>query len=232
MSPKKALKKLQKDELFALTLAMYQFYRSNLAPNYNSVKAQLDSMDRLYMNAQMEVFSRDRFFPDANSTLRLSYGKVEGFAPRDAITYDHYTTLSGVVSKYVPGDYEFDLPERLLELEESKEYGDYANEHGELPVCFIASNHTSGGNSGSPAINGRGELIGLNFDRVWEGTMSDYNFDERICRNIMVDIRYVLFIDDKFAGASHLVDEMDLVYGAEEEVVGEDNIPTEMEVAE
>ena len=102
MSPKKALKKLQKDELFALTLAMYQFYRSNLVPNYNSVKAQLDSMDRLYMNAQMEVFSRDRFFPDANSTLRLSYGKVEGFAPRDAITYDHYTTLGGVVSKYVP----------------------------------------------------------------------------------------------------------------------------------
>ena len=215
-SPKKLAKALEKDEFFQLVLSMFSFYRSDLAAGYGNVKAQLDSMDRLYMKAQMDVFNRRRFFPDANSTLRLSYGKVEGFEPRDAVSYDYYTTLDGVIAKYQPGDYEFDLPSKLLELNESKDYGDYANDRGELPVCFIASNHTSGGNSGSPAINGKGELIGLNFDRVWEGTMSDYNFDESRCRNIMVDIRYVLFIIDKFAGATYLVDEMDLVYAAEE----------------
>lgn len=222
LSPKKVKKALAKDELFNLSDALLDYYHNNLAGPYGTIRAQIDSMDRIYMKAQMEVFPRDRFYPDANSTLRLSYGKVEGFAPRDAVTYNHITTLEGVVAKYVPGDYEFDLPSRLLELEASKEYGDYANEEGELPVCFIASNHTSGGNSGSPAINGRGELIGLNFDRVWEGTMSDYNFDERICRNIMVDIRYVLFIVDKFAGAGHLVEEMDLVYTPEEVAPAED----------
>ena len=213
---KKMEKTLQKDDFFQLVLSMFSYYRSDLAAGYGNVKAQLDSMDRLYMQAQMEVFSKDRFFPDANSTLRLSYGKVEGFEPRDGVTYDYYTTLDGLVAKYQPGDYEFDLPPRILELHSTQEYGDYANEKGELPVCFIASNHTSGGNSGSPAINGKGELIGLNFDRVWEGTMSDYNFDESRCRNIMVDVRYVLFIIDKFAGAGYLVDEMDLVYAAEE----------------
>ena len=215
-SAKKINKTLAKDDFFQLVLSMFSFYRSDLAAGYGTVKAQLDSMDRLYMKAQMEVFSKDRFFPDANSTLRLSYGKVEGFEPRDGVSYDYYTTLDGLVAKYQPGDYEFDLPARILELHSTKEYGDYANDKGELPVCFIASNHTSGGNSGSPAINGRGELIGLNFDRVWEGTMSDYNFDESRCRNIMVDVRYVLFIIDKFAGAGYLVDEMDLVYAAEE----------------
>lgn len=226
MSTKKALKALSKDELYALTLEMYAFYRSDLLPTYGSIRSQLDSMDRLYMAAQMEVFSKERFYPDANSTLRLSYGQVEGFAPRDGVSYGYYTTLEGVVEKYVEGDYEFDLPPRLLELEKGKSYGNYSNEKGELTVCFIASNHTSGGNSGSPAINGNGELIGLNFDRVWEGTMSDYNFDERICRNIMVDVRYILFIVDKFAGAGHLVEEMDLVYSCkpplEEEVMHEE----------
>ncbi len=215
MKPKKARKRIVRDELFQLVMDLYQYYRSDLAAGYGNIRAQLDSMDRIYMKAQMEVSPRDRFYPDANGTLRLSYGQVEGFAPRDAVTYDYYTTLDGVIEKYVPKDYEFDLPKRLLQLNETREYGDYANAKGELPVCFIATNHTSGGNSGSPVINGSGELIGLNFDRVWEGTMSDYNFDEHFCRNIMVDIRYVLFIVDRFAGASHLIKEMDLVYPAE-----------------
>ena len=113
----------------------------------------------------------------------------------------------------------------MIELWEKKDYGDYANSNGAIPVCFIASNHTTGGNSGSPAIDGQGRLIGLNFDRIWEGTMSDLNFDESRCRNIMVDVRYVLFIVDKFAGATHLIEEMDLVYDVaeeEEEVVPEE----------
>jgi hypothetical protein len=133
----------------------------------------------------------------------------------------HYSTyLSGVIDKYVPGDYEFDVPKKLIELYEKKDYGPYATEDGKMPVCFLGSNHTTGGNSGSPAIDAYGNLIGLNFDRVWEGTMSDYNYDRSICRNIMVDARYILFIIDKFAGAGHLVEEMKLVHP-------KDNAPVE-----
>jgi len=121
-------------------------------------------------------------------------------------------TLSGVLEKYKPGDYEFDAPVKLIELARKKEFGPYGV-NGRQPVCFIAANHTTGGNSGSPALDANGNLIGLNFDRVWEGTMSDINYDKDICRNIMVDIRYVLFIIDKFAGAHHLIRELKLVGG-------------------
>lgn len=114
------------------------------------------------------------------------------------------------MQKYVPGDYEFDVPEKLRQLYATKDYGIYGH-NGVMPVCFIASNHTTGGNSGSPVLDAYGNLIGLNFDRVWEGTMSDINYDASICRNIMVDIRYVLFIVDKYAGATHLIKEMSLV---------------------
>jgi hypothetical protein len=117
-----------------------------------------------------------------------------------------------VVEKYVPGDYEFDVPAKLLELWKNKDFGPYADKTGRVPVAFLGSNHTTGGNSGSPALDANGNLIGLNFDRVWEGTMSDLNYDPAICRNIMVDIRYVLFVVDKFAGAQHLVKEMNLVH--------------------
>ena len=125
--------------------------------------------------------------------------------------YGKTTYLKGVIEKYTPGDYEFDVPKKLIELYNAKDYGAYAD-NGKMPVCFIGTNHTTGGNSGSPAIDAHGNLIGLNFDRVWEGTMSDYNYDADICRNIMVDIRYVLFIVDKFAGAQNLIDEMTLVH--------------------
>lgn len=132
-------------------------------------------------------------------------------APSDGIQYKHYTTLDGVMAKYVPGDSEFDLPEKLIELYEKKDYGQYAHKDGSMRVCFIASNHTSGGNSGSPLLDANGHLLGLNFDRNWEGTMSDINYDINQCRNISVDVRYVLFIMDKMAGAGYLLDEMELV---------------------
>ena len=151
------------------------------------------------------------FYPDANSTLRVTYGNVKGYNPRDAVKHDYYTYLDGVMEKYVPGDYEFDVPEKIRSLYASKDYGPYGK-NGKMPVCFIAANHTTGGNSGSPALDAYGNLVGLNFDRAWEGTMSDINYDPSICRNIMVDIRYVLFIIDKYAGASHLVKEMKLVH--------------------
>ena len=121
------------------------------------------------------------------------------------------TYLEGVMEKYIPGDYEFDVPEKLITLYNNKNYGPYG-EKGKMPVCFIATNHTTGGNSGSPAIDAHGNLIGLNFDRAWEGTMSDIYYDPSICRNIMVDIRYVLFIMDKYAGAKNLIDELKLVH--------------------
>src|SRR5690606_39119571 len=164
-----------------------------------------------YMKAQLEVFPDKKFFPDANSTLRVTYGKVNGYKPEGKLRYEAVTYLDGVMEKYKPGDYEFDVPQKLIELHKKKDYGIYGV-NGKMPVCFIASNHTTGGNSGSPALDAYGNLIGLNFDRVWEGTMSDINYDPSICRNIMVDIRYVLFIIDKFAGADHLIKEMKLVY--------------------
>ncbi|HNJ57881.1 MAG TPA: S46 family peptidase, partial [Chitinophagaceae bacterium] len=138
-------------------------------------------------------------------------GKVDGYSPADARVYKFQTYLDGVMEKYKPGDYEFDVNEKLRTLYKNKDYGIYGVK-GKMPVCFIASNHTTGGNSGSPALNAYGNLIGLNFDRGWEGTMSDINYDASICRNIMVDIRYILFIIDKYAGAGHLVKEMKLMY--------------------
>ena len=200
----------KKDPYFALNTGAWAWFREDVNPKYGIQQDQIESLMRKYMIAQMEVFNERVFYPDANSTLRLSFGKVEGFSPKDGMSYVPSTYLEGVIDKYIPGDYEFDLPAKLIELYEKKDYGVYADETGRIPVCFIASNHTTGGNSGSPALDAHGRLIGLNFDRVWEGTMSDINYDASICRNIMVDIRYVLFIIDKFAGAEHLIKEMTL----------------------
>jgi len=192
----------------AFHTAAFDGFRS-VSPD-NAAMERSTELSATYMRALMEVFPERNFYPDANSTLRVTYGKLEGVSPRDAVNYGTTTYLEGAMAKYKPGDYEFDLPSKLVELYDTKDYGPYA-ENGKLPVCNIASNHTTGGNSGSPVLNARGELIGLNFDRIWEGTMSDVNFDAEICRNIMVDSRYVLFIIDKFAGQKWLIDELDLI---------------------
>ncbi|MES2882609.1 MAG: S46 family peptidase, partial [Bacteroidota bacterium] len=186
-------------------------YNKNVSAKLNPIQARINALQRTYMQAQMDVFNGKVFYPDANSTLRVTYGQVKPYEPRDAVEYDYYTYVDGIMEKYKPGDYEFDVPEKLLELYRTKNYGQYASK-GKMPVCFIGTNHTTGGNSGSPALDAYGNLVGLNFDRVWEGTMSDLNYDPSICRNIMVDIRYVLFIVDKFAGATHLINEMKLVH--------------------
>lgn len=185
-------------------------YQQNVQQKLNEYQAQINKLQRLYTKGQLEVMKEKKFYPDANSTLRVTYGQVKGYHPKDAVYYNFYSTLDGLMQKYIPGDYEFDVPEKLRQLYEKKDYGRYGK-NGVMPVCFIASNHTTGGNSGSPALDAYGNLIGLNFDRVWEGTMSDINYDASICRNIMVDIRYILFIVDKFAGATHLIKEMNLV---------------------
>jgi hypothetical protein len=159
----------------------------------------------------MEMQPEKTFYPDANLTLRVTYGKVDGFFPADGVKYAHYTTLKGVMQKEATGIYDYVVEDKLKELYNKKDYGDYADGNGDMPVAFIASNHTTGGNSGSPILNAEGHLLGLNFDRCWEGTMSDIQYDPDLCRNISVDIRYVLFIIDKYAGAKHLIDEMDIV---------------------
>lgn len=188
-------------------------YQTNVAPKLQELQPQINMLQRMYMAAQLEVFKEKRFFPDANSTLRLTYGRVKDYSPRDAVEYEEHTYLDGVMEKYVPGDYEFDVPQKLINLWQRKDYGPYADADGRMPVAFIATNHTTGGNSGSPALDANGNLVGLNFDRVWEGTMSDLNYDPAICRNIMVDARYILFIIDKYGEAHWLIEEMKLVKG-------------------
>lgn len=172
---------------------------------------QLNELYGQYMLALREYNTTKQFYPDANSTLRLTYGKIEGVKPQDGMTYDFYTTLDGAVRKNNPDKEEFKMPARLLQLHQTKNYGPYAimvNGVTTVPLAFLASNHTTGGNSGSPVLNAKGELIGTNFDRIWEGTMSDILFDPELCRNITLDIRYTLFIIEKFGEAKWLVDEM------------------------
>ncbi|RYF83138.1 MAG: S46 family peptidase, partial [Chitinophagaceae bacterium] len=205
--PKSLLQKYKEDDVNKLLASINTSYNQQTGSAIGAVQARINTLQRQYMQAQMEVFAEKKFYPDANSTLRVAYGKVAGYQPRDGVEYDYYTYLDGVMEKYKPGDYEFDVPQKLRDLYKAKDYGQYGS-GGRLPVCFIATNHTTGGNSGSPVLDAYGNLVGLNFDRVWEGTMSDLNYDPSICRNIMVDIRYVLFIIDKFAGATNLIKEM------------------------
>jgi hypothetical protein len=206
----KKIKKLSGDMSFKLMASFYTHFQDVVKPNYDQLKMQIDDWMRIYVQAQMELFPDKKYWSDANSTLRISYGKVEGCIPQDGLLYHYQTTIEGVAQKYVPGDVDFDAPDRLMELYRNKDFGKYGV-NGTLPVAFLASNHTTGGNSGSPVLNAEGHLIGLNFDRSWESTMSDVMFNAEICRNISVDIRYVLFVVDKFAGAERLINEMQII---------------------
>lgn len=208
---KTVLQKLNNDKGYQLVKALSDSFLTYVNPKYEEINLEIEALQRTYMKGILELSPKDaRIFPDANGTLRVTYGKVQGYEPRDAVYYQPVSYLEGVIEKYVPGDYEFDVPQKLIDLYNKKDYGQYG-ENGKMPVCFIGTNHTTGGNSGSPAIDANGNIIGLNFDRVWEGTMSDIYYDPSICRNIMVDIRYVLFIIDKYAGAKHLIEEMEIV---------------------
>ncbi len=212
LTPREAINAISADPAVLLYNDILKTYTTSVSPKLNETQASINKLQRSYMQAQLEVFKEKRFYPDANSTLRVTYGNVKGYQPRNAVSYHYYTYMDGIMEKYKPGDYEFDVPQKLIDLYKAKDFGPYGKD-GRQPVCFIASNHTTGGNSGSPALDAYGNLVGLNFDRVWEGTMSDINYDPSICRNIMVDIRYVLFIVDKFAGAKNLIAEMNIVKG-------------------
>jgi len=208
---KTVLENINRDPAFVLVKSMADMYLKEVNPTYEVLNLKITELQRNYMKAQLELSENSRIFPDANSTLRVTYGKVKGYEPKDGVYYNPITYLDGVMEKYIPGDYEFDVSAKLIDLYKNKDFGNYG-ENGKMPVCFIGTNHTTGGNSGSPALDAKGNLIGLNFDRVWEGTMSDIYYDPSICRNIMVDIRYVLFIMDKYAGAKNLIEELQLVH--------------------
>ena len=205
-----AISQFEKEPGFVFAKEINDITANKISPAYNQINAQINDLQKLYMKALMEMFPGKSFFPDANSTIRITYGQVKGYHPRDAIYYEPISHIEGVIEKYKPGDYEFDLPQKFLDIYETKDFGNYTDKSGSVPVCFIATNHTTGGNSGSPALDAEGNLIGLNFDRVWEGTMSDLYYDPSICRNIMVDARYILFIIEKYGNAKRLIDEMEI----------------------
>ncbi len=201
------LKTLEKDPAVTTFSSISTIARS-ASEEISKFSPDLQKGQRLWVVAMLEMEPDKIHYPDANSTMRLTYGTIQDYDPRDAVTYKYYTTLSGVIEKYQPGDYEFDLPQRLIDLYNKKEYGKYASSKGHMPVCFLTTNDITGGNSGSPVLNGNGELIGLAFDGNWEAMSGDVAYEPEIQRTIAVDIRYVLWIIDVYAGAGHLVDEM------------------------
>jgi len=210
-TPEEVIKKLNEDKAYVFGKELHTIFYNKIEPKFQELNAKIGAVQKQYMKALMEVFPNKRFFPDANSTLRINYGMVQGYEPRDGVLYTTQTFLKGVMEKYVPGDYEFDVPQKLQDLYNKKEYGQYG-EKGKMPVNYLSTNQMTGGNSGSPVVDAYGNLTGLAFDTTWEGTMSDLHFDADIVRSIMVDIRYVLFIIDKYAGAQNLIDEMTLVH--------------------
>jgi hypothetical protein len=202
---------IEKDPVFRLANGLVEHFRNHISGFTKEYDRRLDSLQRIYVQGLREMQPEHRFYPDANFTLRVAYGKVDDYYPKDAVHYSHFTNIEGIMEKEDPDVYDYVVEEKLKELYHSRDYGRYADAHGQLKVCFIASNHTTGGNSGSPVLNADGHLIGINFDRNWEGTMSDLMYDPDMCRNISIDIRYCLFIIDKFADATHLVEEMTMM---------------------
>ncbi len=201
---------LVQDPAFRLMNGFMEVYQTQILPVLTKSTQEIELASRSYMAALREMHQDKKFYPDANSTLRVTYGKVADYQPMDGVQYTHFTTLEGVMEKEDPTVEEFVVPAKLKELYQKKDYGIYGKD-GVMPVCFIATNHTTGGNSGSPVLNAEGHLIGTNFDRNWEGTMSDIMYDPDQVRNITVDIRYTLFVIDKFAGAGHLIKEMTII---------------------
>ena len=202
---------LEKDPIFRLMGSIYERNEKDILPKIKAATDRIDSLQRIYMAGLMEMQQNRRFYPDANSTLRVAYGKVDNYQPADGVTYNYFTTLAGVMQKEDSAVYDYQVDSRLKKLYKDHDYGPYADHDGTMHVAFTASNHTTGGNSGSPVLNAEGQLIGINFDRNWEGTLSDLMYDPSQCRNISLDIRYCLFVIDKVAGDDRLIREMKII---------------------
>ena len=207
---KPVLKTLESDPVYLTTASFYET-GGEISKSSSQFDPSLNTGKRLWIAALMEMVPEKTRYPDANSTMRLSYGTVQSYDPRDAVTYKYISTLKGVMEKYKPGDYEFDVPKRLIDLYNKKEFGRYSSPKGYMPVCFLTTNDITGGNSGSPVMNGNGELIGLAFDGNWESMSGDIAYEPELQRTIVVDIRYVLWLMDVYSGAKRLVDEMTIV---------------------
>jgi hypothetical protein len=203
-------KTMEKDPIYQMGTSILSSYRA-ISGEINLQSKSLERARRLFLEGLMKIRNDFEFYPDANSTIRLTYGTVKGYSPRDAVVYDHYTTLDGVMAKADPNDMEFDIPQRLRELYNEKAFGQYTNKKGELPVCFLTDNDITGGNSGSPVIDAEGNLIGTAFDGNTEAMSGDIEFEDELQRCINLDIRYTLWIIDVFAEADHLVEEMTIV---------------------
>jgi hypothetical protein len=208
---KPSAKVLEKDPAFAMTKSFYEHYLNNYKSKVDEFNAATAKEGRLFVKGLMAMQPNRTFYPDANSSLRLTYGTVQSYDPKDGVHYSYYTTLDGVMEKHNPNDFEFNAPQRLRDLYKAKNFGQYALPDGKLPVGFITNNDITGGNSGSPVINGNGELIGLAFDGNWEAMSGDIVFDAKYKRTISVDIRYVLFLIDKYGEASNIINEMKIV---------------------
>lgn len=207
----KDIKKLKKwfdeNQLFLQASVQLGILNGNKIP---ALKIQLEEHYRIYLQCLMELTPQRVKFPDANLTMRVAYGKMQGITPADGMRYLPFTTVNGILDKENPDVFDYQVDQKLKNLILNKDYGRYADQNGEMRVAFIASNHTTGGNSGSPILNGNGDLIGINFDRMWEGTMSDLYYDVNKCRNIGLDIRYFLFIVDKYANAQNIMSELEV----------------------
>lgn len=209
-NPVMVLNALQNDIAYQYYTVAKRMFTEQVEPSLLPLKKN-NELYSTYIKALQLYQPNKKWYPDANSTMRLAYGKVQKMQPRDGIEYNYYTTLDGVMAKENKEIKEYSIPEKLKQLYRERNYGSYADANGKLRVAFISSNHTTGGNSGSPILNAKGELIGLNFDRIWEGTMSDIKYDINLCRNLGVDVRYILFIVDKYGSANWILDELKII---------------------
>lgn len=208
------LSTIQNDEAYKTASAFVKSYSSKYLPLYTNFNNKNNDLGRLYLKGlfEMNPTKMNSTYPDANFTMRVSYGNVKSYKPKDAVFYDYVCTMSGVMSKYVPGDYEFDLPKNYIDLVKAKDFGQYIDtKYNDLVVCFITTNDITGGNSGSPVLNAKGELIGLAFDGNYEALSHKLQFDKDLNRTINVDVRYVLWCIEKLGGAKHIIDELNLV---------------------
>lgn len=203
---------LQQDPAFAYSSAFIKNWSSKYLPLYNQFVTKINDLGRAYLKGLMQMEPNKKWYPDANFSMRLTYGQVKPYTPRDAVSYDYVCTMKGVLEKYKPGDYEFDLPANYVDLYNKKDFGQYKDARkNDIVTCFITTNDITGGNSGSPVLNGNGELIGLAFDGNYEALSHKIQFDPVYNRTICVDIRYVLWCIDKLGGAPNIVSELKLV---------------------